>query len=66
MDMESGVAITTSKFMFPFLISIAKSSVPTMSAPATDAFSILSPCVKTATRTALPMPFGKTDAPQTT
>ena len=52
----SGVARATSKSMNPPLIFCARSSPPTMSAPAAVAFSALSPCANTATRTFLPMP----------
>ena len=57
----SGVASATSKSMNPPLIFWARSSPPTMSAPAAVAFSALSPWAKTATRTVLPMPCGKRD-----
>ena len=36
-----------------------------MSAPAAVAFSALSPCAKTATRTVLPMPCGSATEPRT-
>ena len=39
--------------------------MPTTSAPAASAFATLSPCVNTATRTVLPVPFGSTTAPRT-
>src|SRR5688500_8300953 len=64
--MASGVAITTSKSMNPPLIFSARSSKPTMSAPAALAFSALAPCANTATRTVLPVPRGSTTLPRTT
>ena len=44
----------------------AKSSIPTISAPAALASSALAPCANTATRTVLPVPAGRTTAPRTT
>src|SRR5512143_2969708 len=61
----SGVAITTSKSILPALMSAARSSKPTMSAPASRAFCALSPWANTATRMGLPMPLGSTTAPRT-
>ena len=58
--------MTTSKSIDPPLMVSARSSKPTMSAPAAVALSAFSPCAKTATRTVLPVPFGKTVEPRTT
>ena len=58
--------MTTSKSIWPFLTCSARSSMPTMSAPASLAASALAPWVKTATRTSLPVPLGITVAPRTT
>src|SRR5574344_870099 len=60
---QSGVAIKTSKLIFPAWISSAKSSFPTISAPAAFASSIFTPLAKTATLTVFPVPFGRTTAP---
>src|SRR2546421_5291295 len=62
----SGVAMTTSKSMKPPLILSARSSKPTMSAPAAFAFSTFAPWVNTATRTVFPVPRGSTTEPRTT
>src|SRR3990167_3271945 len=62
----SGEAMTTSKFMLPALMSAARSSMPTMSAPAALASSALAPWANTATRLVLPVPLGITTAPRTT
>src|SRR5688572_1095824 len=62
----SGVAMTTSNSMKPPLIFSARSSKPTMSAPASFALSALAPCANTATRTVLPVPRGSTTLPRTT
>src|SRR5690348_12318760 len=62
----SGVAITTSKSMKPPFTRSARSSKPTMSAPAAFAFSAFAPWVNTATRTVLPVPRGSTTLPRTT
>src|SRR5665811_841036 len=43
----------------------ARSSKPTMSAPAAFASSALAPCANTATRTVLPVPLGSTTDPRT-
>eukprot|EP01139_Manchomonas_bermudensis_P006306 Amastigsp_a176903_12.p4 type:complete len:181 gc:universal Amastigsp_a176903_12:921-379(-) len=64
--MASGDAITTSKSILPALMSAARSSMPTMSAPAALASSALAPCANTATRLVLPVPLGSTTAPRTT
>src|SRR3954469_10860098 len=64
--MVSGEAITTSKFKLPALICAARSSMPTMSAPAALASSALAPWANTATRLVLPVPLGSTTAPRTT
>lgn len=61
----SGDAITTSKFISPFLIWSARSSIPTSSAPAALAASAFGPRVNTATRTERPVPCGSTVAPRT-
>ena len=61
----SGVASATSKSRKPPLIFCARSSPPTMSAPAAVAFSAFSPCAKTATRTLLPIPCGRATEPRT-
>src|SRR5574343_629238 len=64
--MASGAAITTSKGMSPALTWAARSSMPTMSAPAALASSALAPWANTATRAVLPVPLGSTTAPRTT
>src|SRR5688572_8042280 len=61
----SGLATTTSKSIWPAFTFSARSSRPTMSAPASRAASAFFPCVKTATRTFLPVPFGITVEPRT-
>src|SRR5580765_7772778 len=61
----SGLAITTSKSNWPALTFSARSSRPTMSAPAARAASWFLPLVNTATRTDLPMPCGSTVEPRT-
>src|SRR5574340_309828 len=63
--MASGVAMTTSKSILPALTSAARSSKPTMSAPASLALVALSPWANTATRTVLPVPRGSTTEPRT-
>src|SRR5271156_1337403 len=65
MRIASGLAITTSKSICPALTFSAKSSKPTMSAPAARAASAFLPCVNTATRTVLPVPCGITVEPRT-
>src|SRR5271166_4409422 len=65
MRIASGLAITTSKSICPALTFSARSSKPTMSAPAALAASTFLPCVKTATRTVLPVPWGITVEPRT-
>src|ERR1700730_6231272 len=65
MRMASGLAITTSKSIWPALTFSARSSKPTMSAPAALAASAFLPCVNTATRTVLPVPWGITVEPRT-
>src|SRR5512133_1756618 len=62
----SGVASTLSKSMNPPWIFSARSSAPTMSAPAPSASLALSPFANTAIFTALPIPCGRTTAPRTT
>ena len=54
--MVSGVAITTSKSMLPAFISSARSSMPTLSAPASLACVASSPSANTATLKDLPFP----------
>src|SRR5690606_37616704 len=63
--MVSGVAMTMSKSMLPALMLSARSSRPTISAPASLAASALSPWANTATRTVLPVPAGSTTEPRT-
>src|ERR1700729_507978 len=65
MRMASGLAITTSKSICPAFTFSARSSKPTMSAPAALAASAFLPWVKTATRTVLPVPCGITVEPRT-
>src|ERR1700737_931402 len=65
MRIASGLAITTSKSIWPALTFSAKSSKPTMSAPAALAASAFLPWVNTATRTILPVPCGITVEPRT-
>src|SRR5450432_2506405 len=65
MRMASGLAITTSKSICPAFTFSAKSSNPTISAPAALAASAFLPCVNTATRTVLPVPWGITVEPRT-
>src|SRR6202142_4119198 len=57
--------MTTSKSICPALTFSARSSNPTMSAPAAFAASAFLPCVNTATRTVLPVPCGITVEPRT-
>src|SRR5580698_7852643 len=65
MRMASGLAITTSKSICPAFTFSARSSKPTMSAPAALAASAFLPWVNTATRTVLPVPCGMTVEPRT-
>src|SRR6202789_648750 len=65
MRMASGLAITTSKSICPALTFSARSSKPTMSAPAAFAASAFLPCVNTAPRTVFPVPCGMTVEPRT-
>src|ERR1700690_1448933 len=65
MRIASGLAITTSKSICPALTFSARSSKPTMSAPAAFAASAFLPWVNTATRTVLPVPCGITVEPRT-
>src|SRR5271163_3360218 len=65
MRMVSGLAMTTSKSICPALTFSARSSKPTISAPAALAASAFLPWVKTATRTVLPVPCGITVEPRT-
>ena len=61
----SGVAIATSKSVKPsFWIRSARSSAPTMSAPASSASFALSPRAKTAILTSLPRPCGSAIVPR--
>ncbi len=64
MRIASGDAITTSKSILPALMLSARSSKPTISAPAALASSALTPWANTATRTVLPVPLGSTTAPR--
>src|SRR5260221_5167091 len=57
--------MTTSKLKSPARTFSARSSRPTMSAPAARAASWFLPLVNTATRTDLPMPCGNTVEPRT-
>src|SRR5688572_2280033 len=63
--MASGLAITRSKLMLPAFTCAARSSMPTMSAPAAFASSTFLPAVNTATRSVLPVPCGITVEPRT-
>src|SRR5665213_1196470 len=65
MRIASGLAITTSKSIWPALTFSARSSKPTISAPAALAASTFLPWVNTATRTVLPVPCGITVEPRT-
>src|SRR5918995_438552 len=62
---RSGVAMQRSKLMSPSCTAWARSSAPTRSAPAALASSALSPRANTATRTALPVPCGRSAVPRT-
>src|SRR5436190_19432482 len=61
----SGVAIAASKSVQPSATRFTRSSPPTTSAPASWASRALSPTAKTATRTFLPVPLGRTTEPRT-
>jgi hypothetical protein len=61
----SGLAITTSKSSQPPSMRLARSSLPTASAPASCAERALSPSANTTTRTDFPRPFGSDTAPRT-
>ncbi len=61
----SGVAMATSKSNLPPSIWAARSSAPTMSAPASRAAVAASPVANTATRTSLPVPDGNATVPRT-
>ena len=63
--MRSGVAMVTSKSSMPPSICAARSSDPTMSAPASRAAVAASPAANTATRTSLPVPAGRPTVPRT-
>src|SRR5271154_1815001 len=63
--MASGLAIPPSKSICPAFTFSARSSKPTMSAPAALAASAFFPWVNTATRTVLPVPCGITVEPRT-
>src|ERR1700733_7193296 len=65
MRMASGLAMTTSKSIWPALTFSARSSKPTMSAPAALAASAFLPWGNPATRTVLPVPCGITVEPRT-
>ena len=58
-DIVAGVAISLSKFIFPFVISLTKLSNPAISAPESFASLILFSSQRTATFTFFPFPFGK-------
>src|SRR5437899_13055011 len=60
LDMMSGVATAASKSVQPSDTFLTRSSPPTKSAPASWASRCLSPVANTATRTFLPVPFGRT------
>ena len=51
--------------MSPFCIAFARSSKPTVSAPAALAIFAFSPSANTATLTVFPVPFGRTVEPRT-
>jgi hypothetical protein len=57
--------MATSKLKLPFWISSARSSEPTMSAPASRASWAAGPLANTATRTSLPVPEGSATVPRT-
>src|SRR5918911_2401957 len=62
----SGVATATSNSVkFSSRMRAARSSDPTMSAPASSASRAFSPTAKTATRCVLPVPFGSMSVPRT-
>src|SRR5215212_868851 len=62
----SGVATATSNSVkFSSRMRAARSSDPTMSAPASSASRAFSPTAKTATRRVLPVPFGSMSVPRT-
>src|SRR6516225_592151 len=63
--MASGEAMTRSKLISPAFTCAARSSSPTISAPAALAASWFLPEVNTATRTVLPVPCGMTVEPRT-
>src|SRR6185312_12621856 len=60
----SGVAMATSKSSKPSWIFWARSSAPTISAPASSASRALSPWAKTAILTSLPRPWGSAIVPR--
>ena len=60
----SGVAMATSNSSKPSSTRLARSSPPTMSAPAVSASRALSPSAKTATVTDLPVPCGRLIVPR--
>src|ERR1044071_7787549 len=63
--MASGLAITRSKLICPAFTCAARSSMPTMSAPAALASATFLPAVNTATRSVLPVPGGIPVEPRT-
>ena len=65
MGIMSGVAMQRSNAIVPPWIVSIRSSAPTMSAPASVASSALGPRANTATRTVLPVPFGRPTVPRT-
>ncbi len=63
--MASGVAMAASKSVKPSWTFLIRSSKPTNSAPASLAAAAGSPWAKTATRTFLPVPWGRETLPRT-
>ena len=63
--MSCAASATSNSRKFCFWMRSTRSAPPTTSAPAAFAFSTLSPCANTATRTLLPMPWGSGIAPRT-
>ena len=61
----SGVEITRSKSNFPLFTVSAKSSLPTISAPAASASFAFESLANTATLTVFPVPSGKFTTPRT-
>src|ERR1041385_3140661 len=65
MPIMSGVAMQRSKLISRLLTCSARSSAPTMSAPAFFASSAFAPLANTATRSLRPVPLGSEDTPRT-